>query len=183
MSLTSDRAAPSRTPGDLLLHPAALTALALVILNDRVFKARYPGVITGKLSDFAGLVYFPLFVVACLEGLRWLVRRRTWELTSRAVLMAVIVVGVVFALIKTWHPAGDLYRPAIGIVLWPVLAAGDLIRGGQLPGLHRVSLVEDRTDLVALVALWVPLWVSRQVMADGSNSGANPQPETGSTPG
>ena len=86
MTPLSDEVARHRVPGDLLLHPVALLATALVILNDRVLKPEMPGVVSGKLSDFAGLVYFPLFVVAVLEGLRWLVRRSDWELDWRWVL-------------------------------------------------------------------------------------------------
>ena len=41
-----------------------------MIVNDRVLKVRYPSEVTGKLSDFAGLVFFPLFLVAAAEALR-----------------------------------------------------------------------------------------------------------------
>ena len=36
-----------------MLHPVALAALAVLVLNDHVWKARYPGWVTGKLSDVA----------------------------------------------------------------------------------------------------------------------------------
>ena len=48
------------TPGDGLLHPVALVALAILIVNDRLLKDAWPGPVTGKLSDVAGLVVAPL---------------------------------------------------------------------------------------------------------------------------
>lgn len=156
--------ASGRTPGDLLLHPVALLALVLVIFNDRVLKVRYPSEFTGKLSDVAGLVFFPLFLVAAIEAVRWLYRRLSWQLSSRAVVVAVVVVGAVMAAIKTWQPAGDLYRAVMGAVLYPVDGVSSVSRGNGLPSLGRVGLVQDKADLFALPFLLVPVWVARRVM-------------------
>jgi len=153
-----------RTPGDLLLHPVAVAALVVVIVNDRVLKVRYPSEVSGKLSDFAGLVFFPLFLVAAIEGARWLYRRSSWPLTSRAVVVAVVVVGAAMVAIKTSQPAGDVYRTVMGAVLYPVNAAASVARGDGLPSLGRVGLVPDRTDLFALPFLLVPVWVAHRVM-------------------
>jgi hypothetical protein len=49
---------------DLLTTPAFLTGLALLLLNDWVWKAEYGNWLTGKLSDFAGLFVFPIFWTA-----------------------------------------------------------------------------------------------------------------------
>lgn len=156
--------AQDRTPGDLLVHPAVIVALVVVIVNDRVLKVRFPSEITGKLSDFAGLVFFPLFLVSIIEAVRWVVRRDQWELSQPAATMAIVLVGVPFSLIKTWHPAGEAYRSIMGAILWMLDAMTAGIRGDLVPDLYRVSLVEDRTDLIAIVALAVPLWVARRVM-------------------
>lgn len=153
-----------RVPGDLLLHPVALVAIGVVIVNDRLLKTSVPGVLTGKLSDIAGLVYFPLFVVAVLEGVRWLVRRNSWELDWRWVVGVAAAVGVVMVLIKTWGPAGDLYRPAVGALLWPFRVPASVVSGHGVPTVDRVTLYQDPTDLVALVVLPVPVWVARRVM-------------------
>jgi hypothetical protein len=153
-----------RTPGDLLLHPVSLAALGLVILNDRVLKQNIPGPFTGKLSDFAGLVYFPLLVVAFAEAVRWLTRRRPWELRPSSVEVVVIAVGIAFSLMKTLTPAADFYRSTLGYLLWPIRAVGDVAQGHGLPKVRRVDIIEDRTDLVALIALAVPIWIGRSVM-------------------
>jgi hypothetical protein len=46
----------------VLLSPLFLASLALLFINDFFLKQAYPGWITGKLSDVAGLFLFPLFV-------------------------------------------------------------------------------------------------------------------------
>ena len=158
-------AAAGRTPGDLLLHPVALVALVLVIFNDRVLKVRYPSELSGKLSDFAGLVFFPLFLVATIEGARWLRRRTGWELTSRSVVVAVVVVGTAFVAIKVSHPAGEVYRTVMGMVLYPLDLLSSVIAGNGVPPLSRALLVEDRVDLIAVPALLLPVWIARRVMS------------------
>lgn len=50
---------PSRLAA--LLSPAFLGTLALLLLNDFVLKTAFPGWVTGKLSDFAGLFAFAVF--------------------------------------------------------------------------------------------------------------------------
>lgn len=45
----------------LLLHPFFLFSLLALLLNDHWLKYMCPGWITGKLSDFAGLLVFPVF--------------------------------------------------------------------------------------------------------------------------
>ncbi|MFY0598137.1 MAG: hypothetical protein JXR03_00600 [Cyclobacteriaceae bacterium] len=54
--------ANSRT--DILLTPLFLLGLAILLLNDFVLKYEYSNVLTGKLSDFAGLFIFPIFFSA-----------------------------------------------------------------------------------------------------------------------
>lgn len=45
-------------------HPIFIVSLALLILNDWVFKTMFHNEITGKLSDFAGLFAFPFLFSA-----------------------------------------------------------------------------------------------------------------------
>jgi len=46
---------------DLLTTPAFLAGLALLLLNDWIWKAEYGNWLTGKISDFAGLFVFLIF--------------------------------------------------------------------------------------------------------------------------
>lgn len=121
----------SLTPARALLHPAFVGSLALLLVNDHVLKqsGALPGVLTGKLSDFAGLMVAPtvLMVMLSLAGLR---DRRNW-------LGCHLAVGAVFA----------------GIQIVPAVAAG----WSNLIGALGVSWVTtmDPTDLIALPMLAV----------------------------
>jgi tetratricopeptide (TPR) repeat protein len=44
-----------------LLTPIYLGTVAILVVNDHVLKQAFPGVVTGKLSDFAGLFAFAVF--------------------------------------------------------------------------------------------------------------------------
>lgn len=52
-----------------LLHPAFVSALLLLIVNDHLLKATFHNAITGKVSDFAG-VFALAYFLAILVG-RW----------------------------------------------------------------------------------------------------------------
>jgi hypothetical protein len=138
-----------------LLGPPALLAIALLIVNDHILKARAPGIVTGKLSDFAGMIFFPLLLAAAAEhlGLR---RGRT------AVLIAALATGAVFAAIKLWAPAGDLYRLTLAALQWPFRATAAILTSAPLPALGRVHFTADPTDLLALPALLVPVLLTRR---------------------
>ncbi len=50
-----------------------LLSLTLLLANDLVFKALYPGWLSGKLSDFAGIAVVALLLFAWWPGRVWLV--------------------------------------------------------------------------------------------------------------
>lgn len=110
----------------VLLSPWFLMALALLILNDHLLKALYPSFVTGKLSDFAGLFIFPLFITVVLSR---------WSASPRQVLLMHGLVGVAFA---AWKLA-----PVEIVLEW--LA--------RLTSLPMPSRVKDATDLIALSML------------------------------
>ena len=66
-------------PGALLLRPLPLAGLILMGVNDHLLRVRWPGLITGKLSDVGVLLYLPALLVTGAEWL-WLLRAR--RLTS-----------------------------------------------------------------------------------------------------
>lgn len=119
-----------RDPRGALLHPAFGVALALLVLNDHVLKGSglVPAAITGKLSDFAGLVVAPI-------ALAMVVRAR-----SRAAQLAVLgVVAAGFALTELSQDSADL-----------------AVRALRGLGLSRATLVADASDLWALAILPLP---------------------------
>lgn len=55
-----------------LAHPLPLGCVALLVINDHVLKGRslVPAVVTGKLSDLAGLFFFPVLLVTVARASR-----------------------------------------------------------------------------------------------------------------
>ncbi len=49
---------------DLIVNSYFIIGLGILILNDFYLKYEYGNFLTGKLSDFAGLLIFPMFVAA-----------------------------------------------------------------------------------------------------------------------
>ncbi len=127
-----------------LLHPVALASLALLVINDHVLKAHWPGFVTGKLSDIAGMIIAPLFLYALVP------RLRVWT--------CVAVVALAFALTKTWEPATHAYEWAFGAMRAPIrwLVSACL---GRPVWSERIVLVRDPTDLVALPFGGVAGWI------------------------
>src|SRR5215212_7688267 len=131
-----DRAVTSRTTtaitkpeshalaGDGLLHPVVLGAIGLLLVNDQILKTRWPGLVTGKVSDFAGLVFAPILVIAATELLASGAAR--WRGPSRrAVIVATFVVGLGFAAVKLIPEAERGWELALGVVQWPFAAFAD----------------------------------------------------------
>ena len=58
-----------KTKASLLLHPFFLGCLAILLLNDFYLKYGFPGFLTGKLSDFAGLIVLPVYCRALFPSL------------------------------------------------------------------------------------------------------------------
>jgi hypothetical protein len=55
------------SPGDLVVRPDVVAAILLLLLNDWWAKAHWHNVLTGKLSDFAGLYFLPIVLVAAVD--------------------------------------------------------------------------------------------------------------------
>jgi len=144
-------------PGAVLLHPLTLAFLALWIVNDHVLKAAYPGLVSGKLSDIAGVIVFPLLVLAGAELLGSTLSQRR----RRAVLgCAVIATCSAMIAIKLFEPAAWFYREGLAALQWPFYAALSALRGSALPELRSVNLAMDPTDLLTLPSSCVALWIA-----------------------
>ncbi|CAM3369093.1 hypothetical protein COSO111634_13305 [Corallococcus soli] len=149
---------PKPFPASGLLHPLVLGAVVLLVLNDHVFKARWPSWWTGKLSDVAGLAMFPLLLQALWE--QALHRRAREFRPSRAVLPgAVVLTGLCFAATKLSEDAGNAWRWALGGVQWPFRMLGAVLSGAPLPHVQPTMHTVDVTDLITLPALLVALWL------------------------
>ncbi|HJP88985.1 MAG TPA: hypothetical protein VJ850_08130 [Candidatus Limnocylindrales bacterium] len=157
-------AAPARLPGDALLRPIALVSLGLLLLNDHVLKAAYPGLLTGKLSDAAGMVLMPIVLWSAAELLLAALGR--WRGPSPGgIAVATLVTGLAFASIKLVPGAALGAGWVLGAAQWSLglfvrLAAGDAI-GSIAP----TAIVVDPTDLLALPCLLIAVWIGRQRLA------------------
>lgn len=122
-----------------LLHPGALISVAVLVLNDHLLKGAFPGFVTGKLSDFAGLAFFPLFLQA---GIEWLGA----PVSRRVLAGACLATAAVFAGVKTVPAMHAVYEIGLGVLQSPFRA---LVGGAG----GRVALQMDATDLLALPAV------------------------------
>lgn len=142
--------------GGLVRSPVFLVALAVLFVNDQVLKARFGGPITGKLSDVAGLIVVPIVVVTVTE----IVRGRTCDVST--MVRCSVGVAAVFALVQLWAPAGAAYEDVFGVARWPVDSLVALLGGGLPSAPGRVALFADPTDLLALPAAVIPVWIARR---------------------
>jgi len=117
-----------RSPQRALLHPVWLGSLGVLALNDHVLKGAsvLPSVITGKASDFAGMLVAPLLLVVLLRARS----QRSWGIAHAAV-------GVVFAAIQLSAPLAAAW--------------GAVMEGVGFPWV----ITRDPTDLIALPMLLV----------------------------
>ena len=109
-----------------LAHPGSVLALVLLVLNDHVLKQAWPGWVTGKLSDVAGMVVAPLLLAAVLTLVR----------VPQALSVALAATGVGFAFCKTSSLGAEVTSS-----VWSLFGTPTMIRA-------------DVTDLVALPALY-----------------------------
>lgn len=127
-----------------LSHPASISAIALLILNDHVLKSAWPSWTTGKLSDVAGLVFFPLLLAALVELLLPL-----RHVTPRQVMATCIATtAVVFTSVELIPLAANTYSVTMGALQWPLRFALD-----STAQLLPVVTTPDPSDLLTLPVL------------------------------
>ena len=135
-----------------------MAALLLLVLNDHVLKPWLvmPRWLTGKLSDFAGLFYFPLLLTASFNSAIWLWQRMlrrpmgTRYPLRRAQLMAA---------------AGLCCLGFCAVKLSPFVAGWVMAAAGWLGG-RQLRPVLDPSDLVALVMLPLSCLFGRRFVED-----------------
>ncbi len=140
------------------LHPVCVVALLILIVNDHFLKGAgiLPWWITGKLSDVAGIVFFPLLLTAAANTTAYFVNKatripgmkplvdhhlRTWKLVT-----ALLFTTVIFASIQLSETAVTLYTTAVSALGFPAV------------------VTMDPTDLVALLVLPIPYLIGMKVV-------------------
>jgi hypothetical protein len=161
---TSSKAAVRRQsgadpqPGDLLLHPLSLGALGLLLLNDHALKSAWPGPISGKLSDVAGMVFFPTFLVSAWEIILAIGKR--WRGPSiQALGFATVSAATIFTLVKTVPSAAQSAGDTLGLAQWVLALPVGLIAGRPWPVPVSTRIIADPTDLIAVPMIGLVLWL------------------------
>lgn len=119
-----------------LQHPLSLLSIAILLLNDHIFKVLSPSWLTGKLGDFAGLFFFPFIVAAGIS----LVADSSGSLSGHIGQIAIGVTALLFLLLKVSASANSLGQSILSIAL-------------NRP----VQIILDSTDVFALIIL-LPSW-------------------------
>ena len=118
------------------VHPVPMAAVILMAVNDHLLKYSYSGWFTGKLSDFCGIFYLPIFILAIQVAICSVLnfQRLNIFIVSRTNLL----LSIVFT---------DLLL--IAVKLSPAFARS--VESFFSSHLFRIQMVQDPTDLLALL--------------------------------
>ncbi len=132
----------SKTDLITLTHPFILLSIFILLINDHVLKIYFPSVLTGKLSDFAGLFFFPILLSVILHFVV-----KPFQILSRNIALASFFFTVIFfSLIKT-----------------------DPFFNDFIEELFSIQIIRDPSDLMALIML--PLaWKLRENIVSESKT-------------
>lgn len=114
-----------------LCHPVTVIATVVLLLNDHLLKHSLPGLVTGKLSDVAGLVVAPPLVALLLAG--------------RADLTATLATGALFTLVKTTETGAQAASHLWTLAAGPSRVLADPADLLALPALAVAWWVRHRT--------------------------------------
>ncbi|MEV0424056.1 hypothetical protein [Streptosporangium canum] len=122
-------AGPAHPPALAWLgHPVTVVATIVLLINDHVLKALWPGLVTGKLSDVAGLLVAPPLLA----------------LVRVPALGATIATGTGFVLVKTTATGAALASQAWTLFAGPSRVLADPTDLVALPALGLAWLVSRR---------------------------------------
>jgi hypothetical protein len=101
----------------LLLTPVFAVSVVVLAVNDRWLKAAWPGLVTGKLSDVAGVVMVAMLVCALGLPIRWSL---AMTVISFAALKLIPAVAVTAAPVLGGVTRTDPTDLVALIALWPL---------------------------------------------------------------
>lgn len=117
--------------------PPTVLALIVLVLNDHVWKQQWPGPLTGKVSDVAGLLVAPPLLALLLAWCRPVRDPQRWGIAA---------VAVGFLVVKGTATGAAAFSAALSLVT---------------PSMVRA----DATDLLALPVLWLAARTARWASA------------------
>lgn len=147
-------------PLTMLVRPWPVLALIVLAVNDHLLKGSglFPGWFTGKLSDFAGLLFFPLLLVtlwnlAC-EGINGIVRRHMlWSSpTTTQLMIAATATGAFFSAVQIHEPVAE----------WYASVTASLAFWSDAP---RAEVTMDPTDIAAVPMVFLSFLLGQRAIA------------------
>ncbi len=124
---------------------APLLAVAVLATNDHLLKAAFHNTLTGKLSDFAGCFFLPLYVSAVLALFtRWSLERRLW--------VGALTTMAIFIPVSVSRAAADFVARTVELIAIPL-------------GLGAQRIASDPTDLIAVPMICLAVLYAQRVNA------------------
>lgn len=126
---------------DYFVNPIPALAVIGMALNDHWWKRVYPSWLTGKISDFLGVFYFPLFfcAIVCIAlnfAVRPILRKRRIAYISPALMFAgMALTAILMVAIKTSPDAALEVQTLFSSFFFPI------------------RLTPDPTDLISFLSL------------------------------
>lgn len=143
----------------LIFHPFFILGVALLILNDAFFKWEYSNALTGKLSDFAGLLILPIFLAHLFPKCRKYIS---------------VIVGIGFVFWKSPYstPIIDWVNGLSFLSFNRVVDYTDLVALAVLPmshwlinRSHHIPIAASKLQLVSIAKVFVLMITSLSIMA------------------
>ncbi len=153
----------TQLPIQEFLRPLPLSAMVVMGLNDHWWSLQWPGWITGKISDFAVVLFFPALLTASLNLALygWNVIGKFCRLpivndslTAKKIYTMALLTVLAMVLLNTSTIARDIYVRSLDQI--------DIFRSGK----H--LYIVDPTDLWALLVLPLAIFDSLQVVRNHS---------------
>jgi hypothetical protein len=110
---------------DFFINPLPALAMITMAINDHWGKYAYPGLLTGKISDFAGMFYFPLLLCALYCLLRNLFSEVRTYINAKMMMVCSLVSIALMLTVKLSSSADRMIEAAFAQFLFPIQLTAD----------------------------------------------------------
>lgn len=133
----------------LLLGWHSFLAASVLLLNDWILKECCRSVLTGKISDFAGIYLIALLVAsAVISGCG---RLGYTDQRKPQVLLSFVILAAAFIFVKSTQTGMNLFLDLNGMMATAGKQVFAVVSREPLPRFRRSAGVVDKTDLSALI--------------------------------
>ena len=115
------------------IHPIPLGAIFIMALNDHWLKFQFGNFLTGKISDFCGVFYFPIFLLALIALVDEVFRLQRFRLGPKSAMGAIVFTDLLMFIVKLSGVGVHSIEIFFKSYLFPI------------------QLISDPTDLFSLV--------------------------------